>query len=346
MSKKRYYYVTGNTAEGFKNYLQTNMEHLTQVFILKHDSNTLKTAVIKKLIDTYSSDHDIEILKSPLGGEYLDGMIIREKSIGIIIDNIVTSTLANAIEINLHAAFVNSPSIDDTKEKFHTLTKDAHDHFRTGLKIHDDLEAIYIKEMNFNLGDQLTEELIEKLMQNQPIQNRQAHTYHRLFGTNTADGVVNEVPHLTSNIKNVTYIKGRAGTGKSTLMKKIANACQQKGFDVELYHCSFDPNSLDMVLVRELDFCIFDSTDPHEFFPSREGETILDLYKETVTPGTDERFATEIHEVNQHYKSFMKKGIDKLKEAGEYLDVLESQWSFTEKDIEEAVEAILEKAGK
>src|SRR5699024_12618825 len=79
--------------------------------------------------------------------------------------------------------------------------------------------------------------------------------------SNTSDGAVNIVPSLIHPLKNRYYLKGRAGTGKSHFMKKVMQACQRHGFDIELYHCSFDPNSVDMVLVRDLDFCIFDSTD-------------------------------------------------------------------------------------
>ena len=54
-------------------------------------------------------------------------------------------------------------------------------------------------------------------------------------------------------------------------MKRIAAAAQENGFDVEFYRCSLDPNSCDMVLIRELGFCVFDSTAPHEYFPGTAG---------------------------------------------------------------------------
>ena len=40
------------------------------------------------------------------------------------------------------------------------------------------------------------------------------------------------------------------------MLKKLAEAAEEKGFEVEVYHCGFDPNSLDMVIVRELGFAI------------------------------------------------------------------------------------------
>ena len=327
------YYVTGNTAQGLVNYLISNVSDLKQVIILKHDSHRIKTAVLQELIDKYK-ESDMEILLSALGKNFLDGIIVRDKSLAIIGNHIVTSDLHGAIELDLALFIKHKHTITfEQLEKFKSHTEEAYNMFANGLKIHDDLEDIYIKEMNFTRANELADEVIKQILKDKPKKNRQSNTVIRLFGTNTVDGVVNEVPHIIENIKNVYYIKGRAGTGKSTLMKKVALACEKYGYDVERYHCSFDPKSLDMVLVRGLNFCIFDSTDPHEYFPTREGEKTVDIYQEAVTPGTDEKFAKEIDEVNHRYKSFMKKGIVELKKAGEYLELIEAEFSFTEKEI-------------
>ncbi len=63
-----------------------------------------------------------------------------------------------------------------------------------------------------------------------------------------------------------TYIiKGTAGSGKSTLMKKIADAFP--GEEKEIYHCSADPDSLDAVYLKERGVIIVDGTAPHVFEP-------------------------------------------------------------------------------
>lgn len=341
----RSYYVSGNTAKGLLNYLPENTKDINRIFMLKHSSETVKTRLIKQYIDDNTSINGIEILKSPLGKDYLDGVILREKSVAIITDRVPLEPLGNPIEVDLNRIIGESRQPDEylkNKKEFGVFVTKAHQHFARGLKIHDDLEAIYIKEMDFKRADEMAVNFIEELLLNKQKQNRQPYLYKRFFGTNTADGVVNEVPDLIGEMKQVYYIKGRAGTGKSTFMKKIVKACVAYGFDTEVYHCSFDPNSLDMVLVRGLDFCIFDSTDPHEFFPTRDGETIIDLYKETVTPGTDERFQNQIESINSHYKSYMKKGIQDLREARKYLEKNELLFNYTDKDIEKAYELMME----
>lgn len=327
------YYVTANTAEGYVNLLDTNIKGIKHVVLLKHPSSLLKSKILRSLIDYFPNDNP-EILLSALGKKYLDGFIIRDKSLAFLDESIAEGN--GVVTMDLEEIYPTKPQDQTT---INNLTQDAYDSFATGLKIHDDLEKVYIDQMDFERADQFADEFISNLLNNVSKRDHSPHTYHRLFGTNTSDGVVNVVPHLTSDISNVYHIKGRAGTGKSVFMKKIAKECLNHGIDIELYHCSFDPNSIDMVLVRDLDFCIFDSTDPHEFFPKREGEYIVDLYDELVAPGTDEKFEIQINELNNHYKSYMKKGISYLKRAGELREQVELK--YTETDIRNASAYVL-----
>ncbi|ALX50336.1 hypothetical protein [Lentibacillus amyloliquefaciens] len=337
MSNLLYYYVTGNTAEGFVNHLETNVFDIEKVIILKHPSIRLKTAIIKKLTKLYD-ENQLEILESALGKDFFDGVIVRDQSVAFLDDRIAER---GTDTINLTASF---PAKEQNPAEVNHLTQLAYDSFAEGLKIHDELEEIYINQMDFDYADAFSEEFIENLLNNVQKKNRTAHTYTRLFGTNTVDGIVNVVPQLINAINKVYYIKGRAGTGKSTFMKKIAAACADHGIDVELYYCSFDPKSVDMVLVRDLDFCIFDSTDPHEFFPERKGEVIVDLYDEFIAAGTDEKFASEINNTNARYKSSMKNGIHYLKLAGEIFSRQETNYmkAVTEDDIEQTVHKIIQ----
>ena len=47
----------------------------------------------------------------------------------------------------------------------------------------------------------------------------------------------------------IFILKGGPGTGKSTIMKSIANELYDNGAKVESIHCSSDPQSLDGVII-------------------------------------------------------------------------------------------------
>ena len=97
--------------------------------------------------------------------------------------------------------------------------------------------------------------------------NKPSKVQHRFLGAATPVGAVDFVPNLTEDVPKRYFIKGRPGSGKSTMLKKIVAEGEKRGFDIEVYHCGFDPNSLDMIIIRELGIAIFDSTAPHEILP-------------------------------------------------------------------------------
>lgn len=334
MAKLKYYYVTGNTSQGFVNYLSTNMKDIKQVIVLKHHSHTIKTAILRRIIQQLEKVNvPLEILCSPFGDEYFEGIIARDWSLAVLTDTVITTKVRHDKEIELNNLLsVQYSHMENVIDRIHVSREKSYVNFEKALRIHDDLEAIYIKEMNFDQANQLSNDFIEKLLRNISKQNRIPHIYHRFFGTNTDQGPINKLPQLIENLSHRVYIKGRAGTGKSVFLNKIMKACLDYGYDIEQYHCSFDPGSTDMVVVPELHICVFDSTAPHELEPDRSDDVVIDLYKETVTPGTDEKYAQEIDRITQQYKAVLKKGINDLKDAKFWQNEIENSFM----DIEES----------
>ncbi|MBE6542375.1 MAG: hypothetical protein E7672_08010 [Ruminococcaceae bacterium] len=83
-------------------------------------------------------------------------------------------------------------------------------------------------------------------------------------GANTPDGFVGSYKDIVneSTLERVYIIKGGSGTGKSTLMRKIADAAESEGFISEYYLCGSDPHSLDCVVIDGR-IAILDGTAPH-----------------------------------------------------------------------------------
>src|SRR5690625_4305574 len=103
MVKRTYYYVSGNTANGFVNYLPSNIKNIERVVVLQHPSHTVKTNIIKRLIHHMDNGlcNEIEIICSAYSKDYLDGVICREKSIAVITDNIAIPNYPNTIKMKI-----------------------------------------------------------------------------------------------------------------------------------------------------------------------------------------------------------------------------------------------------
>ncbi|WP_368654396.1 hypothetical protein AB4Y30_05025 [Ornithinibacillus sp. 4-3] len=325
MKKKIYYYVTGNTAEGFINHLASNVKDITKVIIISHPSAGVKTAWLKKLINIYQEEYSLEILRSDLGNPFIDGIIIRDCSLAIISDRI------DCLPADRKHIFKIEEDVSVNEKVYETMNElyeEAYQSFSRGLRVHDDLEAIYIQEMDVVKGNALITQFIEQYIPKTKEKEAIIDTPKRFFGTTTGDGMVTDVPNLIEGIPNVFHIKGRAGTGKSYFMRKIMDACLKNGIPVEEYRCSFDPNSVDMIRIPELQLCMLDSTDPHAFEPKRTGEHIIDLYTEMITPGTDEKYEEEITIVTKEYKDYMLQGVELIKQACAYYRSFEKEYNY------------------
>jgi Cdc6-like AAA superfamily ATPase len=333
--KIRNYFAGGNTARGFHSLYESNLQGLERLFILKGGPGTGKSSLMKKMGKQWvERGFDIEFLHCSSDNDSIDGVLIPALKVGIVdgtAPHIIEPKAPGAVEeyINLGTAW-DTKALKHQKDRIQSLTtqisrafQNAYATFKEALDIHDDWEKIYISNMDFKKADQLTKKLIDKFFGKIKI-NKQSDIRHRFLGAATPKGAVDFVPNLTEEIPKRYFIKGRPGSGKSTLLKNLASAAEERGIDVEVYHCGFDPNSLDMVIFRELGIAIFDSTAPHEYFPSRDGDEIIDMYELLITPGTDKIYEDTLKNIASAYKNKMEQATRWLAKAKQYHDELET----------------------
>lgn len=329
------YFAGGNTAKGFYSLFDSNIEDLNHLYILKGGPGTGKSTMMK-WIGKYWEDQglDVEYIHCASDNDSIDGVIIREISAGI-----VDGTHPHIIEpkfpgltghyVNLLEA-VDSKKLWKHKDEIQTLTKEisnsykkVYEVFSQGLKEHDELEKFYIQSIKKDKAEQLTQKVIDNFFGNSVL-NKIPIVRHRFLGAATPKGPVDFIQNLTEHIEKRYFIKGRPGSGKSTMLKRLAKSAEERGFDVEIYHCGFDPNSLDMVIIPEKGIAIFDSTAPHEHFPTRDSDEVIDLYELIIEPGTDEKFAEGIQKAREKYSAKMLEGTSCLAETKKLRNKLEN----------------------
>lgn len=348
------YYGGGNTARGFVDFYSSILSKVTKVYELKGYGDRFNTKILKIIGNRYlAKGYDIEVINSTVDIEALEGIIVPKENVAIVVDKgvhgvslkpqgIVTEDIGLQGAFDLDKLACKKVIIEETTNKILEKFQESHNYFNIALKIHDEWEKIYIANMDFEKINILTEEVIEKLLgksENKNTNNNLA--IDRYFGGSTPIGSHDYVPNITEGVKRY-FIKGRPGTGKSTMLKKIAKKAEEKGYDVEIYHCGFDANSLDMVIVRELNFAIFDSTSPHEYFPSKDSDEIIDVYEKCVVAGTDEKYEEELNDIVKRYKEQVGYGVKELEAAKILKDEIEDIYeeAFDEAEGNKLIEEI------
>ncbi len=309
----RKYFALANSAGGFTNLMDNNLSGLKTIFTISGDSKKQKTETLEGILKKAElSQEEVECAVSPFDIKNIDAVIIRSKGIAVVDRDCI---LAEITAKNIDLDEVNQKCTEvayrlSQKEKW-TLGE-MYKCYDDAKKIHDEWEKIYIKNMDYGKLEAYEKGVIDHLLsgKNGTCGNR---NYHRFFGASTPDGSVNYIDNLTENLSARYFIKGRPGTGKSTFLKRLVRDANKKGFDTEIYYCSFDKDSLDMVIVPELDFCVFDSTAPHEMFPQTKRDKILDFYQESGLLGTDEKYEKEILDVEERYRHKISQGMAYLR---------------------------------
>ncbi|MFC7062009.1 hypothetical protein [Halobacillus seohaensis] len=352
MSGKELHYFAGDhTAKGFHPLYASNFQGLEHIIQLLGGHSHLKSGILQRVAKEWKEKgYEVEVVHSSSDSKALDSVIFPQLNVAIHGQPIHTRGFGDWTEklVDVDSGMIfdklNSKKevITSHRNQIMDAQSKAYQSFKAGLDVHDDLESIYISKMDFTKADELTQDFIQRLEIPKKTEDKKPLTKHRFFGASTPEGVIDFIPNVTADLANRYFVKGRAGTGKSTFLKKVALAAEENKYDVEMYHCGFDPDSIDMIVVRELGFCVFDSTDPHEYFPEREGDRIIDLYAETVTAGTDEKYAPEISALTKGYKSHMKDGIVFLQQAKSCLDELSKVYEEATPDtlLDELHEAV------
>ncbi len=301
-----------------------------------------------KLINYY-----VDVINSSIDLNKIEGIIVKDLSLAIVdltpIHGVKPiNDKVKILEIDLSKAEnknilkINSLNLNALKKSFNDNIKRATKEYEKALEIHDIWETFYISNMDFKRANELTLEIMEKIIPKDKLRDSLGLTYDRYLGAATSTGSRDYVMNLTDGLKRY-FIKGRPGTGKSTILKKIASKLVEKGYDIEMYHCGFDPNSLDMVICRILNFAIFDSTSPHEYFPDKDDDEVIDVYKEAVKEGTDEKYIKELNEIKKRYKNKVVAGTKYLALAKVIVDKIEAVYTkaFKEEEAEKIVKEYL-----
>ncbi len=324
------YYVISYSSQGKCNLLDSNIKGLKKQIVIECCSRLVTTMIFKKISnELLSKNHNLDIIHNPLDNNMIDGIIDTSQNIGIFSKSIIEKDYPKTQRIDLNCCYTSETGkIEEIKNEIKNCFDKAFEYFKDAKKIHDDWEHVYIQNIDFSRADEIIEDKMKEILGDTSF-NKEAIVRERFFGAISANGATNYVEEIINSKKTRYFIKGRPGTSKSTMLRKLAQKAKENGIDVDIYYCASDINSLDMLVFPELDICIFDSTAPHEFFPTKDTDLVIDMYSELLEDNFDEKNEALLEEIKSKYSVSVAKGISVLKEIVKLQDNLETEYIST-----------------
>lgn len=315
VSNQLHYFLTANSSHGYVSFIESALEAFPHMKRTIGYPAGFFEELFEKLQSENEKEYHIDVIHEPFDNR-ISGFLIPGTGSALLNTPLFQSQKEHVFHL------FSSPLL----EKIQSHIKASQGYLRDALAVHDNWEHVYISHTDFEKLDHAAEYLAQKLLDKRPDVSG-GRTVNRFFGAGTYTGAADYIQNITERLDTRYFIKGRPGTGKSTFLKKIAAAAEKKGLSTERYHCSFDPDSLDLVIIRSLSVCLFDSTAPHEYAPERDGDILLDLYEEAVDPKTDTQYASQLQSFAAQYKQIVSKSTAELASLKQCYDKLDEEIS-------------------
>lgn len=273
--KIRHMFPGGNTPQGFFSYYDYVIPtDATRIFLLKGGPGVGKSTFMKKIGQTLvEHGYTIEHHHCSSDPNSLDGLVIPTLGVALIdgtSPHIVDPKHPGCVDEILNLGeYWNESKMINNKNEILSYTKEISKRFQRAYRIlkaakavYDDWEAANCEAMNYNLANQKAANLGEAIFSS--ITTIGYGKNRRLFASAiTPIGPVNYIDSISAGLAKRYIITGLPGTGKATLLTKIADTAIAKGLAIETFYCPLDPLKLEHILIPDLNTALITSTPPH-----------------------------------------------------------------------------------
>ena len=315
--KENIYFTDANTCEGYVTFIDEYLKRVEKVIVLSGMTDDIRESAFDEIRKKFlNAEVDFTVLLG-CGEEKKIVAITDEKNVMYVDEKNIFPKMIDAKVIDFSDCYVDLEDTFDTEKKEIANQKQRlYNELSMAKKIHDEWEEIYIKNMDFEVLNKETDNLIKNIVKDYKKEGI-GKNKNGFFGSMLPFGNVNYIDEITKGLKRRILIYGRPGTGKSTIMKKVRSTANEAGFDTKTFYCSFDANSLDMVVIEELGVCIFDATSPHEKNIKKETDEVFDVYEIAVKKDTDEVYEKELSDIKTRYDKCIKNAKECLEKEKE-----------------------------
>ncbi|HEY3315163.1 MAG TPA: PRK06851 family protein [Bacillota bacterium] len=280
----------GNTSKGFVSFYDYIIKpDANKIFIIKGGPGVGKSTFMRKIAhELVELSLEVEFMCCSSDNGSLDGVVIPAIDTALIdgtAPHIVDPKNPGAVDEIVHLGdYWDEEGMRRNKEPILRLNGEVGRLFRrsygylaTASIYLKQIESYYQETRALDVGglNRLTLDIIDELFAAGPTGNRRPYERHLFATAITPDGPVNYLETIVGRLNRRYLINGDDGTGKTTIVQRLAEAATMNGYDTEVYHCALDPDKIDHVVIPQLSTAVINGVEPH-YYQAKDSDIVID----------------------------------------------------------------------
>lgn len=171
LGSERHLFATALTPNGIITYIDTIYRYCDKIYVLKGGPGTGKTELLNYIKEqSLVGGYDAEVFHDPLNSERIEHLILPDLKVALLTSNEISKqTFAGEkidMESLLNKDYLNSVKdlIEEDKNTFYDLLEKGLKNLTNCKKLHDEIEKYYIDNIDFKCRDDISEEVINRLL--------------------------------------------------------------------------------------------------------------------------------------------------------------------------------------
>mgnify|MGYP000884157304 CR=1 FL=1 len=341
IGKIRHLFPGSNTSDGFFSfyqYLPPQPENLTRYFIIKGGPGVGKSTFMKTIADTMvNMGYDAELHHCSSDNSSLDGIVLPSPGLAFVdgtAPHNIDPRIPGAVDeiINL-GAFWDAASLQKDRTKIAAaiaengrLFRRAYRHLAAAKIFLDEYESAFSEPgvMDWCAVHRETLEILGDVFSSSSHSGRQSVQRHLFATAITPGGPQSHLDSIVCGIRKRYVISGEPGTGKTTILRQVADRAALLGLSTEVFHCALEPAKIDHVVIPALGTAVINGSVPHTYTPEKDDivistERFLNRHKLAA-------FKKETADAWQRYEDAFAAAITFIARAKQNHDLLESYY--------------------
>lgn len=207
------------------------------------------------------------------------------------------------------------------------LYKTAYSMLKEAKVAYDEGKSYIEESMDVPVYNRIVKNLLDEVFKGVESDYITPVKHRHLFGSAiTPDGLVNYIDTLISPGMKVFSLTGEPGTGVKEAISRIAGTALEIGLYAEEFHCPFEPELLDMVIIPSINTAVVNSTRHCDILNLNLLNIIRIDFNTCIRQQVLDQYRTDLENSRERYYSLLANAVSHISRAKAVHDDMEKYY--------------------